>query len=259
MVQGKFHMVKNYLVGSVRPVNKIWYPRPDGALPDNPDKNRNYELYSKLYKISRASAKKFLAGTWEEVLHSAPCLDARMFQIAQWYLVKEMWFREPCNILCMGSDTLFIKPTEVFDRYREMRMFNYSDPKFHPDFTRYNDGSGHNFNDDIRYFPSTMDPAVWDIGEQHMSDWFTHTESNWACGQHINNHMLWSQDLPVKDLFDPKMAWQAVGATTEEAAAWNNCNLADAHIMHLHSSRGVDNRLDVMRNIAQQVGVDCAV
>lgn len=254
-------MVKNYLVGSVRPVDKIWYPNvlPGEELPDNPNKQINYELYLKLYKISRASARKFLQGEWEEVLHQAPILDARMFQIAQWYLVKELWFREPCNILCMGSDTVFIKPTEIFGRYKEMRMFNHSDPKTHPDFAHYHNGVGHNFNDDVRYFPSTMDPKIWDIGERHMNDWFTHTESQWACGQHINNHMLWSQGIPVEEMLEPRMAWQVMGSNFNESAIWNNCSFTDVNIIHLHGSRGVDNRLEVMKQIADFAGVDYAV
>lgn len=254
-------MVKNYLVGSLRLVNKIWYSNilKEQQLPDNPNKQTTYELYSNLYKISRASARKFLQGEWEEVLHKAPCLDARMFQIAQWYLVKEMWFREPCNILCMGSDTMFIKPTEFFGRYKEMRMFNYSDPKLHKDFEKYHNGVGHNFNDDIRYFPSTMDPAIWDIGEQHMADWFTHDESHWACGQHINNHMLWSQGLSINEVLEPNMAWQAIGRNTDDANVWNNCSFQDANVLHLHSSRDVDNRLTVMKQLANHVGIEYEV
>ena len=238
--------MKNYLVGAVRPSIKIWNPWTGQG--DDVNQQSNLTIYNEMYDISRASAKKFLAGTWQEIKHTAPVLDARMFQIAQWYMIKELWFQEPCNILIMGADTMFLRPTEIFGQFKEMRMFNYTDPKTHPEHP-------HNFNDDIRYYPATMDPAVWDLGERLMSQWFSHAESDWACGQHIHNHMLWSQGVSVEEMLKPQLAWQAMGSNDQEATNWNKCAYHEAHILHLHGSRNNQNRRDVMKQLAQHLEI----
>lgn len=238
--------MKNFLVGAIRPVAMTWAPG-EGHV-----KNTNWEVskshYEAMYQMSRASAKKFLQGEWQEVLFKSPVLDARMYQIAQWYMIKELWFSQPCNILCMGADTLFIKPTEVFGRYDTMRMFNYTDPKTHPEFE-------HNFNDDIRYYPATMDPKVWEVGEEHMLDWFSHKEADWACGQHIHNHQLWSQGISAAEMLEPTMAFQTVKKDIPECESWNGCSFADVKIVHFHGSRSSENRVQVMYQLYQQVGI----
>ena len=238
--------MKNYLVGAVRPSIKIWEPWVGKG--DAVDSVSKAQVYNDMYALSRSSARKYLKGDWTEIKHTAPVLDARMFQIAQWYMVKELWFSEPCNILCMGSDTLFIKPTEIFDQFDTMRMFNYSDP-------RSTDELPHNFNDDIRYYPSTMDPQVWELGERKMADWFSHAESDWACGQHIHNHMLWSQGISATDMLMPQYAWQVIGNNTKQASKWNGCTLDQAFVVHLHGSRGNTQRLETMKQLAEYYGV----
>jgi hypothetical protein len=239
--------MKNYLVGAVRPSIKIWNPW--AGKGDDLHSKAHAAAYLKMYNISRSSARKFLAGPYEEIMYRAPVLDARMFQIAQWYMIKELWFREPCNILVMGADTMFIRPTEIFGKFNEMRMFNYSDPKTHPDVE-------HNFNDDIRYYPSTMNPAVWEIGERHMEDWFVHEESAWACGQLIHNYMIWSQEILVDEMFQPQLAWQAISGDDQAGAAWNQCPLSEAHVLHFHGSRGSGERLNTMMTLSMALGLE---
>ena len=238
--------MKNYLVGSVRPSIKIWQPWHGNGDVHNQEAQIN--PYLDMYEISRRSARIFLQGPFEEVFYQAPVLDARLFQIAQWYLIKELWFKEPCNILVMGADTMFVKPTEIFGQFNEMRLFNHSDPKSHPLFL-------HNFNDDIRYYPATMDPAVWELGERHMADWWNSDEADWACGQHIHNHMLWSQGLGVDQLLRPELAWQVMSAGAEEGAQFNGCSFADARVLHFHGSRGSGDRLQLMQLLAQNLGI----
>ena len=246
--------MKNYLIGSVRPVIKVWYPGEGIAEKDNTHANSHAENYRGMYRLSRLSAQKFLQGPYEEVCFTAPVLDARMFQIAQWYMVKELWFKEPCNILCMGADTLFKQPTEIFGKYTEMRMFNYTDPKHHSDLLQHG-FNGDYFNDDIRYFPSTMDPNLWEIGERHMAGWFGNIETGWGWGQLIHNHMLWNQKISPKQMFEPKMAWQAMGANDIEAESWNSCSFQEANILHFHGSRHNEHRLSLMKQVAQELGI----
>jgi hypothetical protein len=254
-------MVKNYLVGSVRPVIKVWYSgTPDRAAVDNLAAPIDLQNYLNMYRISRASARKFLAGDWEEICYTSPVLDARMFQIAQWYAVREMWYKEKCNILCMGADTMFVKPTEMFGKWNQMRMFNYTDPRYHPDMKQYNT-IGHYFNDDVRYFPADMDPSIWDIGERHMADWFSHSQSHWDCGQLINNHMFWSQDIDDNDRLQPMFNWMAMGirdfdqAALTRASEWNGCWFEQANIMHFAGSRGPQETLNFMSEVAVKLNL----
>lgn len=240
--------MKNYLLGSVRPSLKIWEPWTGAG--DAPDPLGKAQVYEQMYALSRNSAKKYLAGEWEEIKFTAPVLDARFFQIALWYLIKELWHKEPCNILVMGSDTLFIRPTEIFGKFNEMRMFNYSDPKHLTEVP-------HNFNADVIYYPATMDPRVWEMGERRMGDWLSHEDSDWALGQHILNGMIWSQGISVEEMLKPEYAWQVLGQEIEQAERWNNCSLDNAMVLHFHGSRGNESRLDSMKSFAEHY--DCQV
>jgi len=248
-------MVKNYLVGSVRPIIKKWYSADAaGARIDNPNRDEDARSYREMYRISRSSARAFLLGDWEEVCHEAPCLDARLFQIAQWYLVKEMWHREPCNILCMGSDTMFVQPTEIFGKWSTMRLFNYTDPRNHREFPNY-------FNDDVRYFPHDMDPAIWELGERRMIDWFDHAQAHWDCGQLIHNSMFWAQSIPDDDRLHPYLNWMSTSLSPKDIARrgaaeqWNRCTLDLVRILHFHGSRGPEATRALMTMWAESAGV----
>jgi hypothetical protein len=251
-------MVKNYLIGSVRPVIKVWYDSsPTVTAQDNHASKDDLELYNKMYELSRSSARKFLSGEWEEICYTAPVLDARMFQIAQWYAVKELWFKEKCNILCMGADTMFIRPTEIFGRWSEMRLFNHTDPRYHNDMKPYS-YLGEYYNDDVRYFPADMDPKIWEIGERHMADWFTHSQSHWDCGQLINNHMFWSQTIFPNNRFLPMFNWMSMDIrnfdsdSLTRAAEWNHCSIDQANIMHFAGSRGAQETLNFMTKVSEK-------
>jgi hypothetical protein len=245
--------MKNYLVGAVRPVSTTW-----GYWKTQEEESiarKESEKYQAMYDISRASARKFLQGTWEEVIFQAPVLDNRLYQIAQWYCIKELWFKEPCNILWMGADTLFIKPTEIFGRFKEMRLFNHTDPRQHSTLSEYGDGTGNYFNDDIRYYPATMDQKSWAVGEGKMANWFIPPNNIWDCGQIIHNHQFWCQDIPVNDIFHPELAYQMVKGSVELDNQWNKISIQQAHILHLHGSRNANDRLLAMNQIAAGLGI----
>jgi hypothetical protein len=241
-------MVKNYLVSSVRPVIKKWYPGNENQLADNNSAANDYQLYQHMARISQATARKFLSGTWELISFSAPVLDARMYQIAQWYQIKELWFREPCNILSMTADTMFIKPTDIWEQYSEMRLFNHTDPRSHQDVGAY-------FNDAVTYFPSTMMTSTWELGERRMEDWFTHSQSRWDCGQLIHNHMF-AAEYPDKTAV-PELNWQMFfnRPNIEFSNAWNTMPIQDAKILHFNGSRGPATTVAIMQQIIEELGV----
>ena len=238
--------MKNYLIGYARPVLNIWGPWK--GFGSNPTYLEDYKEYQEMYRLSRETAKKFLQWPYEEICISTPVLDARLHQISVWYYIKELWHKEPCNILCMGADTLFVKPTEIFGKYNNMMMFNYTDPKTHSEVVNY-------FNDDVRYYPASMSEETWTFGERLMEKWFQGQESDWAVGQIIHNHQLWSQGMALNQVLDPKMAFQVLNFDEELDSKWNNCAFEDAHILHFHGSRGVDGRLTVMKSIVDQLGI----
>lgn len=238
--------IKNYLVGAVRPVSTTWgywktQEEEETAL-------TQHKKYQDMYDISRKSAYKFLKDEWEEIKFTSPVLDARLYQIAQWYVIKELWFKEPCNILAMGADTLFIKDTSIFDEFENMMMFNYTDPRSHKEFQHY-------FNDDIRYYPHTMSMDVWRVGEKKMAQWFTHEEKEWAWGQLIHNYQFWSQNLSLEQALKPEYAWQAFHLDEEFSTKWNGCGLDVAKVLHFHGSRDSDSRVEVMKDIANQLNI----
>lgn len=254
-------MVKNYVVGSVRPVIKSWYPGHGSTAKDNEHSELHWQLYREMYDLSRASARRFLAGEWDTVLFDAPVLDARMFQIAQWYLIKELWHREPCNILSITADVMFVKPVEIFGQFTDMRLFNHTDPKLHADLVGYADHKGHYFNDAMVYFPSTMLAQIWDLGERRQSDWFTHHQSTWDCGQLIHNHMFWSQPLDLDRVVRPDLNWFMMFRswtpdTIAQASRWNQCPYDLVRCVHFAGSRGAEATLLTMRELAAQIGVE---
>lgn len=259
-------MVKNYLVGAVRPVIKFWYPGPETVDLDNPAAERHHDLYQEMYAISRASARRFLQGDWEEIKFSAPVLNARMFQIAQWYLIRELWFREPCNILSVTADVMMVQPVSIFDEFQRMMLFNYTDPKCHPDLKCYADGQGHYFNDAVTYFPHSMDKSIWQLGERRMKDWFTHAQADWDCGQLIHNHMFWAQHRSEEVRVRPDLNFSAhVLRSTDPRVIghhedWNlGMRFNQARVLHFAGSRGAEGTLAIMQTMAQQFGIDHAV
>jgi hypothetical protein len=242
--------MKNYLVGGVRPVSTTWgYWK---TQEEEAQALKGHKTYGEMYELSRTSACKFLQGDWEEVKFTAPVLDARLYQIAQWYTIKELWYREPCNILAMGADTLFIRPTEIFGQFHEMRMFNYTDPRQHPEFDHY-------FNDDVRYYPADMDPNVWAVGERKMGEWFTHEQAHWDWGQLIHNYQFWSQTISEDDLLKPNFNWLAHNLRELSVeglnwhAEWNKCDVSIANIMHFCGSRGADQTLAIMQAVWKDI------
>ena len=253
-------MVKNYLVGAVRPVIKMWYPGPNGVSADNPRWNIALQEYNEMYDVSRDSARKFLAGDWEEIKYTAPVLNAKLYQIGQWYMIKELWFREPCNILIATADTMFVRPTEIFGKFDEFRLFNYTDPRGHHDLIQY--GQGHYFNNSVAYYPATMSNQTWELGERRMADWFTHDQADWDCGQLIDNHMFWSQEMPEEQRLRPDLNWfmgqrEITETSLQLSQQWNNnCPFDITKIIHVAGSRGAGLAARLMKDMAKHIGLE---
>ena len=137
----------------------------------------------------------------------------------------------------------------------EYRLFNYTDPKQYRGFVNF-------FNDDIQYYPHTMDETTWQVGEHLWSVREGHPDQHWGFDQLRHNEMFWSQGIPEEDWFHPELAYQAMGIRSlspEEIDAhnkWNNFDIGRSHILHFHASRGSHHVINLMKFISQQLGIE---
>jgi hypothetical protein len=207
--------------------------------------------YDTMFRVSRSSAKKFLAGDWEEIVFTDPAeTRVHMFQ-QNWQRILDLWHREPCNILYLDSDAMFVKPTEIFGRFNEYRLFNWTDPKSNTQFPNY-------YNAGVRYYPNTMSSSVWKIGKDIANNW---NLDIWDQEQLIFNAMFWSQG--VLDPHHPELNWQGMhlrlSQTYSDAISylnnWNTIPITDAHIIHVHGSRNAIDTAKCMKDISQELGI----
>jgi hypothetical protein len=213
---------------------------------DNPEARSAYNL---MYQVSRASAEKFLAGDWTALVYDDPAPSRLQIFKRNWQRIYDLWHSEPCNILYLDSDSMFVKPTELFGRFKEFRMFNWTDPKSRPNFENF-------YNAGVRYYPASISEEVWKIGDDMAQNW---QDDNWGMEQEIFNTMFWHQN--IEDHHHPELAWQGLRLLYQHPDAqraheeWNNCALSQAHIMHIHGSRGPVSNAQLMKNLADQVGI----
>lgn len=239
-------MVKNYLIGAVRPVTDNWMNQTGPNL---------YSDYSEMYRISLASFQHFVQEPFETVLWTDPVANNEEYTLANWKATVELRNSGPCNIFWAGADTLMVQPTSLFsDRFSEYRLFNYTDPKNHNEFSRY-------FNDDLMYYPHTTSNKVWELGEQWWSNIENHPNRNWGFDQLRHNAMFWSQDIPELDQLHPEMAYQAMKFRSLDAKVlaqhdqWNGISINSAHILHFHGSRGSQEVIAIMKQLSNYLGI----
>jgi len=237
--------MKNYVVWHNCHINETEYKF--NIEPCASKKTRT--AYDTMHRVSRASAEKFLAGDWEAIVFTEPA-ESRVEMFKQsWFRVWDLWHNEECNILYLDSDTVFIKPTEIFGRFSEYRLFNWTAERSRHHFKNY-------YNAGVRYMPSTMNDEVWEIGRKQAENWRLDI---WDQEQIIFNDMFWSQN--VLDPHHPELNWQGMSLRSGDLTVkrqheeYNQCELNDAHIMHIHGSRNAENSAEIMLKIASEVGV----
>ena len=215
--------------------------------PVNNDAARNG--YSQINKISRDSAKKYLQGAWEEIVYTDPAPSRTAIFQRNWQRIHDLWHKEPCNILYLDSDTIIIRPTEIFDRFAEFRVFNWTDPKFNEKFENL-------YNAGVRYYPATMSRDLWTVGNDMAKNWDL---DNWNQEQEIFNTMFWQQHVP--DPHHPALNWQGMILHQRSHQAvdllnqWNALPIDNAHIIHVHGSRNIEETVNVMSIFAKNAGI----
>jgi len=208
------------------------------------------EAYDVMFQASRAAAKQNLRGRWTEVIIDDTCATRLDMFKNNWRRVRELWHTEPCNILFMDSDSIMVKPVEMFGRFPEFRLFNWTTPPRHAEFENY-------FNCAVRYFPAHMNPAVWALGDELAAKW---DNSIYDYEQLMFNHMFWSQGISWEDAHHPELNWQAEnGMNIGELNAhsqFNTLPLGHARIIHYHATRSDKRGEFLARMLALAAGVE---
>jgi hypothetical protein len=81
-------------------------------------------------------------------------------------------------------------------------------------------------------------------------------ERTYNTEQIILNSMLWDQGLTLDQALRPEWAYQAHWLPNQAPVwvqdTWNGIDINQALIIHTHSSRGIDEKLNFMKQIASQ-------
>jgi hypothetical protein len=239
--------MKNYLVKSLYQVVD-----PDWKVVNRSHEEDLYQKYQAMHQLSLASYQRFLGGTWELKFFEGDVDNINQAFERTFWAIHDLWHSEPCNILYTDPDTMAVKVLNPWGQYPHFTMFNYTDPRSFDKPNRYNKQFDHFFNAGVRYFPSTMSRDIWASGAEMARNWDYET---YDTEQIILNTMLWDQPVQRIDVLNPYMAYQAFHPDIRVSDQWNGLRLGDAGILHFHSSRDAQNRLEIMSAVAKQTGI----
>ncbi len=229
----------------IKDSNKLEYNKDTGA-------DKTYTLYSSMCEILCESADRFISGDWEfEIIENEVDNYQQIFD-TNFNEVYEMWDGGKNNILFLDLDTFIINTIDVCDKLEHFQMFNYTDPKTlsgKDANNKYGLQHEHYLNAGVRYYPKTMSQDVWDLGWKYAKDW---DYDIWGTEQIIFNEMMYSENKDVNNWLEPNMNYQMMNAVPElldnpnyisQLNAWNNTQLNNAKIVHLHGTRGAEQTL----------------
>jgi hypothetical protein len=247
--------VKNYVVCAHRRIKSTKW-----VWKDTKDEGDIYSIYQQMCKQSLASARAFLQGDWEYILFDEEIDHINQAMPLNNDRIYELWSLAPCNVLWVGPDVQFVKPTKIFGEFNEFRLFNWTDPKSWYEPNQYNKTFDNLFNNDLQYYPSTMNPELWRV-EREMRNQWNQTEGmdSYNNQQIIHNTMFWSQGLAWEDAHRPELFYQAQWlpswTTLDVQDEWNSCKYEDAQVIHWHSSRHAPTKLECMRQVNEALGI----
>ena len=241
--------MKNYLVQSLNKFPEKKYE--DYQQIPWQGAGNSYSEYEQMQKLSYVTFRHFLEDDWEYVLLEGEVDDVLGAFRSNFIKLYDLGHSQPCNILFCGLDCQMLKPTKIFGRWDNFMLFNYTDPK--QTIKHIN-----NFNCDIRYYPASLDRKWWEYTLRKMN-----SLKVWSDEQDIYNDILWGQGLTVDDVLHIELAFQGFMANSlrdgmGEANKWNNRIINECNIVHWHSSRGVRNRVSLMRGVCDLLGLHSA-
>lgn len=231
-------------------------------LKDNASKEYNknlsnlqtFKLYQAMAEIVAHSAKHFISEDFDVHLIEGDVDSYQEIFHKNFKAVHDLWTEDgPNNILYLDNDTLVTAPLDVFGKYPDFQMFNYTDPKRLSGDCKTKNKYGldfeHYLNAGCRYYPSTMQQSSWDLGWEYANDW---DYGIWGTEQLIFNHMMYTQNPDHNHWIDPTMNYQVMSLPHQHLDndkawqhfdEWNGCSHKDAKVMHLHGTRGAANTL----------------
>jgi len=195
--------------------------------------NAKYEDYKKLTEICCGSFIKNLKGLTEVIILEGKKENFHELFKELYYKVKDIYLKnQPCNILFADSDTICLKPVDIFGKFDKFSMFLIAN-EFHQSFE----------NEEcrklaqplypwmmanLRYYPAGLSNSIWDTPDDLAFSW----RNDWAYDCIIYNTMFHSQGITnFDDYHIPEWNRLIIGGITDEQI--NNSN-----IIHCAATRG---------------------
>jgi hypothetical protein len=243
--------MKNILVKSLYQVDDTnWHFR------DRKDEINLYEKYVELHRISVASCTRYLKGDWELKFITGRVQNINQAFQKTFFEIYNIWRQGNVNILYTDPDTLVVRDIDLWNISDHFMMFNFTDPKSFNAPNQYQRSFPNFFNAGVRYFPAAMSQSTWDRAMPMANNWDT---NSYDTEQIILNSMLWDQGLGLHQVLRPNLAYQLFctsgRVTAHDQDLWNGMDLKDSYIVHMHASRGVNELLPIMQNLAQQLNI----
>jgi hypothetical protein len=167
------------------------------------------------------------------------------------YEIYDLW-KEGHNIFYCDLDVVFMHKVNIFDLPDDtFRMFNLTEPSATTD-EHYGVDFPHYFNCGIRYYPKNMSQSVWDLGISMVENW---NPDRWDAEQIIYNAMMFSQEhTNAEECYDPRIAYQCLMSPDDPNGQlynrrFNQIDIRQAAIIHVHGSRGSHQRVQVMEKL----------
>ncbi len=135
---------------------------------------------------------------------------------------------EGYNVLYVDTDTLCVKPTEIFGRWDDIMMFWPTDPREGFGFDPYLNGG-------VVYAPASTPRDRWSVVPDRVKHF-----REWNDSQILWNRLYYGGSGPSHGLH-PELNWQyCVDSTIPEN---------EAHILHFNTTRGVESALEHMQEV----------
>ena len=195
--------------------------------------NTNYEDYKKLTQICCNSFIKNLNGLTEVTVLEGKAENFHILFKDLYYRIKDIYIlNQPCNILFADSDTICLKPVEIFGKFNKFSMFLIAN-EFHQSFG----------NEEcrklaqplypwmmanLRYYPAGLPNSIWDTPDDLAFSWI----DDWAYDCIIYNSMFHSQGIEnYNDYHIPEWNRLVIGGITDE-------QINNSSIIHCAATRG---------------------
>ena len=195
--------------------------------------NTKYEDYQKLAQICCDSFSTNLKDLHKIILLKGKKDNFHQLFAELYWRVKEIYFENwPCNILFVDSDTICLKPVDIFGKFDKFAMFLIAN-EFHQSF-----GSNECkklakplypwMMANIRYYPAGLPNSLWETPDDLAYSWI----DDWAYDTIIYNNMFHSQGITDYDAYHiPKWNTLVLGGITDEI-------INNSDIIHCAATRG---------------------